>query len=232
MTPPVTGLGSAVGLFELQNTTGSPQLVTASTGFFFTDVDLNDVGHTASVTAVTSSGNTAGLPGVASLLSFLTIDSVAKAAGSSSGLVGWTFSAPDQTFDYLGEGETVTFSYTVTVDDGDGGRLAETVTVSVTGSNDAPQPQNDATTAIEDTPLVVDAANGVLANDSDVDGDPLSVVTGPAGGFSTTQGGIIQFKRMAATSIRRRRITAAPTASPTSCETCTARQPPRRSTSR
>ena len=62
---PVTGFGSAVGLFELQNTTGSPQLVTASTGFFFTDVDLNDVGHTASVTGVTSSGNTAGLPGAA-----------------------------------------------------------------------------------------------------------------------------------------------------------------------
>ena len=135
---PVTGFGSAVGLFELQNTTGSPQLVTASTGFFFTDVDLNDVGHTASVTAVTSSGNTAGLPGAASVLSFLTIDSVAKAAGSSTGLVGWTFAAPDQTFDYLEEGETVTFAYAVTVDDGDGGTLAETVTVFVTGSNDAP----------------------------------------------------------------------------------------------
>ena len=136
---PVTGFGSAVGLFELQNTTGSPQLVTASTGFFFTDVDLNDVGHTASVTGVTfiASGDTAGLPGAAALLSFLTIDSVAKAAGSSAGLVGWTFSAPDQTFDYLEEGETVTFAYAVTVDDGDGGTLAETVTVFVTGSNDS-----------------------------------------------------------------------------------------------
>ena len=139
------------------------------------------------------SGNTAGLPGAAALLSFLTIDSVAKAAGSSAGLVGWTFSAPDRTFDYLKEGETVTFAYTVTVDDGDGGTLAETVTVFVTGSNDAPQPQNDSVTAIEDTPLVVTAANGVLANDIDVDGDALSVVTGPTGDFTTAQGGTIHF---------------------------------------
>src|SRR5262249_12097892 len=46
---------------------------------------------------------------------------------------------------------------------------------------------DDAGTTSEDTALVVDAAHGVLANDSDVDGDPLAAVlaTGPAHGTLT-----------------------------------------------
>ena len=45
----------------------------------------------------------------------------------------------------------------------------------------------------EDTPLIVSATNGVLANDIDVEGDPLSLVTGSTGDFTTAQGGIIHF---------------------------------------
>ena len=58
-----------------------------------------------------------------------------------------------------------------------------TVALTITPVNDAPVAVNDAYTTAEDTPLTI-AGPGVLANDSDLDGDPLSalLVTGPAHG--------------------------------------------------
>ena len=50
----------------------------------------------------------------------------------------WTFSVPDADIDYLGKGEVVTQNYTVTVSDGNGGSVAQQVTVTITGTNDAP----------------------------------------------------------------------------------------------
>ena len=58
-----------------------------------------------------------------------------------------------------------------------------TVSITVNPVNDAPVAANDAYSTIEDTALAV-AAPGVLGNDSDADGDPLSavLVSGPAHG--------------------------------------------------
>ena len=50
----------------------------------------------------------------------------------------WTFSAPDHYFDYLADGEAVTLTYTVQVDDHHGGFTSQDVVVTVTGANDAP----------------------------------------------------------------------------------------------
>ena len=60
---------------------------------------------------------------------------------------------------------------------------AATVTITVTAVNDAPVAVADSYATDEDTPLTV-AAPGVLGNDTDVDGDPLTalVVTQPANG--------------------------------------------------
>jgi VCBS repeat-containing protein len=65
-----------------------------------------------------------------------------------------------------------TFSYTVS--DGNGGTATATVTINVTPGNDAPTAASDAYTVAEDSTLSVSAANGVLANDSDLDGDSLT----------------------------------------------------------
>ncbi|WP_299282093.1 tandem-95 repeat protein [uncultured Tateyamaria sp.] len=62
-----------------------------------------------------------------------------------------------------------TITYTVT--DDQGGEDTATVTVDVTPVNDAPDAVNDATTTDEDTPVTID----VLANDTDVDGDALTI---------------------------------------------------------
>ncbi|MCQ4345835.1 Ig-like domain-containing protein, partial [Pseudomonas stutzeri] len=77
-----------------------------------------------------------------------------------------------------------TFSYTVT--DGNLVSNTATVTVNVAPVNDAPVAQNDAVTVSEDVPF--SSSISLLANDSDVDGDSLSVV---AGTFVTAQGGSI-----------------------------------------
>ncbi len=49
-----------------------------------------------------------------------------------------------------------------------------TVTITVLPLNDVPVANNDSYTVNEDTTLTIPAA-GVLANDSDVDGDPLTM---------------------------------------------------------
>jgi VCBS repeat-containing protein len=51
-----------------------------------------------------------------------------------------------------------------------------TVTITVTASNDAPTAVDDAYSTAEDTALTVAAASGVLGNDDDPDGNPLSAV--------------------------------------------------------
>jgi Ca2+-binding RTX toxin-like protein len=65
-------------------------------------------------------------------------------------------------------------SFTYTVGDGQGGSTTATVNVNVTAVNDAPVAGNDAVTTSEDTPLVLAAAS-LLANDTDADGNPLTV---------------------------------------------------------
>lgn len=61
----------------------------------------------------------------------------------------------------------VTFTYLA--DDGTERSAATTVTIVVNQVNDPPTAQADSYSTAEDTPLVVSAANGVLANDTDPD---------------------------------------------------------------
>lgn len=75
-----------------------------------------------------------------------------------------------------------TDSFTYTIDDGFGASVTATVTVDVT--NQAPVAVDDVFATDQDTVLNV-AAPGVLDNDSDADGDPLTAVPG---GTSTANG--------------------------------------------
>ena len=77
------------------------------------------------------------------------------------------------------------FSYLA--NDGTGDSLVATVTITVNPVNDAPVASGDEYAVDEDAVMTIDAAAGVLANDTDVDGDPLTatLVTGPANGTLT-----------------------------------------------
>src|SRR5262249_12795394 len=61
-----------------------------------------------------------------------------------------------------------------TVSDGQGGTATATVNVNVAAVNDAPVAGNDSVTAAAGTPLVL-APAALLANDSDVDGNTLTI---------------------------------------------------------
>ena len=66
-------------------------------------------------------------------------------------------------------------TFTYLASDGLDNSAAATVTITVDPVNDVPVAQDDSYDAVKDTTLTVNAADGVLDNDSDVDGDSLAV---------------------------------------------------------
>ena len=82
-------------------------------------------------------------------------------------------------------------SLTYTIEDGQGGSAMATVQISVTSTNDNPVAVDDHATTAEDTPIAIP----VLNNDSDVDGDPLTIVavTPPFSGTAVISGNNITY---------------------------------------
>jgi VCBS repeat-containing protein len=123
-----------------ENTTGH----NASGSIAFHDVDTIDT-HSATVT-----------PDGSGYLGTLVLDPVDQAADS----VGWKFSVDDSDLDSLADGQTITQTYTVEVSDGHGGKANQTVTVQITGSNDAPAIVAASTAAAGNVSEVADNAAG------------------------------------------------------------------------
>lgn len=91
----------------------------------------------------------------------------------------------DGTFSYVGAANFYgndTFDYTLI--DGNGGSDTASVTLTISSVNDDPAAVNDAFTGDEDTVIT----GNVLINDSDVDGDTLTIT---AQTITTTQGGTV-----------------------------------------
>ncbi len=82
-------------------------------------------------------------------------------------------------------------SFTYTVSDPDGLEATALVRVTVTPVNDGPEPRDDGVTTPEDTPVLV----AVLENDSDIDGDELTIVavSAPGNGTATIVGDRIRY---------------------------------------
>jgi len=139
---PVISAAAAATVTEQDNHALSLASDTAHIAVGFTDPDLTNTGHTASVISASASGVTTGiLPGglgTAELMSFFNVDNVVKASGSSSGTINTTFSAPDLAFDYLAAGEQLQIAYVVKLDDHAGGVSTQNVVVTVIGTNDRP----------------------------------------------------------------------------------------------
>ncbi|HEY4547687.1 MAG TPA: Ig-like domain-containing protein [Pedomonas sp.] len=162
------------------NTTNedTPLIISAADGVLGNDSDPD--GDAIAVSAVNAIAGNVG----------------ASVAGSNGGT--FTLKAdgsyefdPNGQFEDLAVGETRTTSITYTVSDGEGGTDTATLEVTVTGVNDAPKALDDINTTSEDAPLAISAANGVPGNDSDVDGDALTVsaVNGNAADVDATIAG-------------------------------------------
>ncbi|HEY7230142.1 MAG TPA: VCBS domain-containing protein, partial [Pseudolabrys sp.] len=176
---------------ETTDATGTPGVLTASGSLFFTDPDLNDAGssYTATILNLTVSGATGGLPGSATLESYLTELQIIKSAGSSSGELRGQFSAPDSAFDYLSAGESVELKYEVQIADGHGGTDTQFVTVTIQGTEDAPVislvgADSDAETLIEtNDPLSIGGT--LTVTDIDLSNTVTAEVTGVTLGGTT-----------------------------------------------
>ncbi|MGK0341961.1 MAG: VCBS repeat-containing protein [Candidatus Azotimanducaceae bacterium] len=78
-----------------------------------------------------------------------------------------------------GASEVVTYSYSI--EDGRGGTISQTATITINGLNDAPVAIADTNTIDEDGTLVVPATSGVLINDTDVDTGATRTITAVQG---------------------------------------------------
>ncbi len=131
------------------------------------DVDASDVLTIQSLsTAVTSTGDLA-----------LTL-----VEGVDYTLTGSTLNLLDTTvFDALDDGESAALVFNYNVDDDNGGVIANTQTVSITGVNDAPEANDDAASVNEGAfalfNVVFGGSTGMVI-DTDVEGDALTLVSG------------------------------------------------------
>jgi Ca2+-binding RTX toxin-like protein len=106
----------------------------------------------------------------------LTVDLVTQGANGSVAI------EPDGTVTYTPDADfNGTDSFTYEISDGNGGTRTATVNVIVNPVNDDPVAERDFATTEADTPVSVD----VLANDTDVDGDSLTVISVTQGANGT-----------------------------------------------
>ncbi len=80
-----------------------------------------------------------------------------KASGSQG---GWTFSVAPSAVDMLGAGETRVQIYDLTVDDGRGGKATQPISVTITGTNDAPVIRTSASILAGGVTELVDGSAG------------------------------------------------------------------------
>ena len=147
--------------------------------------DSDPDGDTLAVTGV-GHGSTAGQVGqpLAGAFGTLTL----HADGS------YTY-VPNDAAKALGQGATGQDVFSYTVKDAGGLSSSTTLTLTVTGTNDAPVAVADRATTPEDTPVVI----RVLDNDSDVDGDKLTITQ--IAGQNVSSGGEVAIRDSTGTQI-------------------------------
>ena len=138
------------------------------TGNVLTNDTDGDVGDTRTVSIIT--GTTTGVVG-----------------GSTAGAYGTLVMAADGSYTYTvnnsaaavqalrTSADTLTDTFTYTVQDAAGATSSTTLTVTIQGANDVPVAAPQTATVMEGTPLVVNAAGGLLVGSFDVDGGALSI---------------------------------------------------------
>jgi len=124
---------------------------------FFNDVDLSDQ-HSVSISYINSTLGTLST-------------SISEANGQ--GLISLDYSVSALEVEYLAQNESKTEEFLLTLTDSAGGTVERTVTYTINGTNDNPIAQLDSISTWEDEAVTID----VLANDFDIDGDNLNILT-------------------------------------------------------
>ncbi len=187
LTITVTGLADAITAFDDTDAVNAGSTISRSTSdtqeldHDDTDDDGDDVPGSLTITAIRT-GQKSGSGDAKTLgQSFTTTYGTVTINADGS----YSYAANRSGAMSLSDGATAVdyFTYTVTDQSGNtsNGQLAITVTGIDSGSNNAPVANNDTGAVDEDATLTVNAGSGAESNDTDPDGDDISVV-GIAGG--------------------------------------------------
>ena len=163
---------------------GSPQTVSGT--ITFQDVDLIDT-HTASAALTDAGGFGAGALGT---FSFQVHENPSDT--DNTGSFDWTFTLNNTLAQQLGEGQVVTQTYLVTISDGHGGTATQPVTITITGTNDAPVVLFSTTYGpayVQEDTFLQNVSGSIVFKDADLsDTHTASVALTDAGGFGPGAG--------------------------------------------
>ena len=164
VTVTVTGVNDAPTVATDTYSVDQDQLLTrpSSVGVLVNDFDI-DVGDTITVSDLNSSGQLNGTSQQGAAVSINTNGSFVYDPRGSAQLQA------------LGRTDSVIDTFTYTVSDGKGGEATTTVSITVQGVNNDPSAVDDLYTTTEDDILDIDAASGLLDNDSDTENDSIAV---------------------------------------------------------
>ena len=154
-----------------------------------TDVDLTDT-VTATVNSVainaSSSAGAAGGIALSTLQSMMSIASHTDLTNASTGAgsLTWNFNSSSQAFNHLAAGETLVLDYVIRVADDALGFADKTVTVTITGTQDAPFFSNEGNrtqtlTEVASGPQTLGATGSFVVDDLD-DSNVLTATLGTA----------------------------------------------------
>ncbi|ABB23554.1 VCBS domain-containing protein [Pelodictyon luteolum] len=184
----------------------------ASGSMTYADVDVNTDTMTVTISesTVTSFDQELTAEQIAAIKSAFSIVPESGTTGvTPAGSVSWTYVVGAHELDFLAYNVTVAAVFTISVDDGHGGIDAQSVTISITGTDDAPVitvAEGDASIGIvsEDVAVVVDNPNTVdvenggyivasgMLSYSDADAaDELSIVSYAQQGGATSSEGVV-----------------------------------------
>jgi len=175
-TPPLNFTGETTFTYTISDNNGG---TASSTEYIY----VNPVNDPPVANADAATVPEDGMVNVAVLANDTDVENnVLTVASVTQGSHGSVVINPDKTVKYTpaaNYGGSDSFTYTVS--DGNGGSATGTVTITVTSVNDAPVANADSATVAEDGSVDI----SVLANDTDADGDTLSVSSVTQGAHGT-----------------------------------------------
>ncbi len=133
---PIITVGGSDSAAETLSVTGAT--LTTGGSLSVADIDRTDV-VTAAVTSFAKSGDLTGLTlNDTQLEALLGLNANVISNTQQSGTINWTFDSAGYAFDYLGAGQTLTLTYTITTTDSQGAVDTQDVVITINGNNSAP----------------------------------------------------------------------------------------------
>jgi len=153
----LTPIGGSVGGTVVELADGhvdeGTALLTTNGVLDFDDLDISDF-HGASVEAI---------PNAEGYLGTFSASVTTPATGDGAGQITWNYSVNDSDLNPMGQYDSVVQTYTVTVDDGNGGTDTQVISITLQGTNDAPEVMAENITKIADHVATVEVPEDATA---------------------------------------------------------------------